>query len=165
MVVLPKWHEVKGEDRDMRHSRNELDNDRKRRIKGRPREYSLLILDDNANCREGSLVEAMSQCNVFSKEAFWDYYNALVTLTAAQKKGRPLRRKEAQAVFISYSMILQLFIFHLSPKDLCRIKRFPLAKLHLYMERLHLAAQGYFWAHVFEEDLFDRELKNPGIAP
>jgi Immunity protein 41 len=142
-----------------------VDKNRKRKIKDHSRDSSLRIVEDNANCREGSLVEAMGDRDVFSEKAFWDYYNALVTLTAAQKKGRPLRRKEAQAVFISYSMILQLFIYHLSPKDLCRIRRFPLANLHLYMERLHLAVQGYFWAHVFEEELFDRELKNPGIAP
>jgi hypothetical protein len=165
MVLLPKWHEVRGEDRDMRPSQIEGDKDRKRQVKGHPREYSLLILEDNANCREGSLVEAMSDRREFSKKAFWNYYNALVTLTAAQKKGRPRRRKEAQAVFMSYSMILQSFIYHLSPEDLFRMKKFPSAKLHLYMERLHLAAQGYFWAHVFAEELFDRELKNPGIAP
>jgi hypothetical protein len=121
---------------------------------------ALRILEDNAHCREGSLVEAMSQRDVFDQQAFWDYYNALVALTAAQKKGRPLRRKEAAMVFSTYSDILRLFIYHLSPRDGCRIKKFPLAKLHLYMERLQLAGEGYFAAHVFEEELFDRGLKN-----
>ena len=64
-------------------------------------------------------------------------------------------------VFISHSNIHRLFIYHLSPRDGARIYKFPLAKLHLYMERLQLAGEGYFWAHVFEEELFDRELKNP----
>jgi hypothetical protein len=147
----------------MKLSRIEADT-MKRQLKENPREYALRILDDNANCREGSLVSAMNDHDIFSKKGFWDYYNALVTLTAEQKKGTPLRRKEAQAVYTSYSMILQLFIYHLSPKDACRIRRLPLKKLHLYMERLHLAGQGFFWAHVFGEEVFDQELKSRGFS-
>jgi hypothetical protein len=121
---------------------------------------ALRILEDNAHCRAGSLIEALSQRDVFDQQAFWDYYNALVALTVTQRKDRPLRRKEAAMVFSTCSDILRLFIYHLSPKDGCRIKKFPLAKLHLYMERLQLAGEGYFAAHVFEEELFDHGLKN-----
>jgi|GEM_PF-4797430 len=150
-------------DRDMKVNQVEADT-MKKQMKEHPREYSLQIVEDNASCSEGSFLALMNDHDVFSKKAFWDYYNALVTLTAAQKKGAPLRRKEAQAVYCSYSLILKLFIFHLSPKDSCRIKKFPEAKLHLYLERLHLAGQGFFWAHVFGEEVFEPELKSRGFS-
>jgi hypothetical protein len=126
-----------------------------------PRETALRIVEDNANCIEGSLVSAINDRDTFSRKAFWDYYNALITLTAEQGKGKPLRRKEAQAVYTSYSMILQFFIDHFSG---CRIKKFPAKKVGLYMERLHLAGLGFFWGKAVAEEVHDPELKNPGFS-
>ncbi|HEY0555871.1 MAG TPA: hypothetical protein VGG20_16580, partial [Thermoanaerobaculia bacterium] len=126
-----------------------------------PRETALRIVEDNANCIEGSLVSAINDRDTFSRKAFWDYYNALITLTAEQGKGKPLRRKEAQAVYTSYSMILQFFIDHFSG---CRIKKFPTKKVGLYMERLHLAGLGFFWGKAVAEEVHDPELKNRGFS-
>lgn len=134
---------------------------RKKHFKEHPREYSLQIVEDNANCVEGSLVSAINDRDTFSRKAFWDYYNALITLTAEQGKGKPLRRKEAQAVYTSYSMILQFFIDHFTG---CSIKKFPTKKLGLYMERLHLAALGFFWGNAVAEEVHDQELKNRGFS-
>src|ERR1700686_4415397 len=51
----------------------------------------------------GSLVKAMCQRELLSQQAFWDYCNSPITLTAAQNLERLLRRKQAEMVFSSYS--------------------------------------------------------------
>src|SRR6185369_10173813 len=96
----------------------------------------LKILKDNFNCKKGSFIHYLHEDSVFHDQAFWKYCNAVLGLTKVNSGQGALEREAARMVFHTYSDILRLFIYHLSPKDSCKIKKFPLSQLSLYIERL-----------------------------
>jgi hypothetical protein len=121
----------------------------------------LAILEDNDCARNNSFLYYLHEKRSFDVQSFWLYYNALVGLTDTNQREKTLDRAISRMVSNTYSYAIGCFLWHLCPYDGYEMRQFPCQKLHLYIDRLRTAADGYFAGYVLDESHYADDLKNP----
>jgi hypothetical protein len=118
------------------------------------------MLIANFDALEGTFLYYLHEEASFNEEAFWEYYNSVVSITS-RTLNNAFDRTVAKAINYTYSRIIESFLWHLTENDGYLIENYPEEKIHLYVERLRYMVDGYFEGFVVAEDVFGDELKNP----
>jgi hypothetical protein len=110
------------------------------------------IIADNYTYKEDSLCYWLYEENVFSKAAFWEYYDAIAFVTRNSIKNEELSAQIA----IGYQSFLQAFIWHFAPNDVAVVNHFP-EDYNDYIERLDYAVRAYYESKPewLNDELFD----------
>lgn len=118
------------------------------------------LFDNNAG-KEGAFIYYLHEEAVFNEQAFWDFYNSVISITKRNLRGEIIDDKTNIAVILTHKRIIEYFVWHLSENDAYRITNYPTDTIQLFMERLNYLIDGYLKGYIIEEDRFEEELKNP----
>lgn len=76
----------------------------------------LQLVLDNDEVKEGTFLYYLREEATFHEEAFWDYYNSVISVTKSTLN-KPLDRVITKAVVSTHSKIIESFLWHLTKDD------------------------------------------------
>lgn len=114
-------------------------------------------LFDNNSSKEGTFIYYLREEAVFNEQAFWAFYNSVISITKRKLRGEIIDDKTNIAVILTHKRIIESFVWHLTEKDVYRITNYPTDTIQLFMERLNYLIDGYLKGYIIEEDRFGEE--------
>lgn len=118
------------------------------------------ILFDNYKCKEGTFIYFLHEDALFNDQAFWAYYNNMISVIKDRIDDK-LDENITLAVVFTYQAIVEAFLWHSTPNDAYVIKDYPSDKISFYMERLDALLGGYLKGYIIDEEKFGDDLINP----
>lgn len=124
------------------------------------------VLDKNADGLMGSIMWDICENETFSEEAYWEFYDCLITLVKDSIDSGNRDFETARKMTHVYQWLLTELIFNFDPSDPLKIKNFPDTphwyEYTYYLERLDDAVNAYFLGELPDESLYT--LKRPENA-
>ncbi len=120
---------------------------------------ALKIIENNIKIQDKSFIYELHEKDHFDQNLFWKLYDALITLVTRDLKSTTLDRQFSRNIAKILGYTLKSVSCHFSPFDVTKIKGVHEKDLHLYVERIEVAVDGYLAGYLVKDDLF--ELKRP----
>ncbi len=121
------------------------------------------VLEKNSDGLKGSLMWEICENETFSEDAFWEFYDCVITLVKDAVDNDNRDFETAEKITNVYEWFLTELIFYFNPNDTLEIKNFPNSphwyEYTYYLERLDDAVKGYFRKALPDETLY--ELQRP----
>ena len=121
------------------------------------------VLNKNADGLKGSVMWEISENETFSEDAYWEFYDCLITLAKDAIENGNRDFDTARKMTHVYEWLLTELIFNFNPNDPLNIKNFPDSphwyEYTYYLERLDDAISAYFYGELPDETFY--QLKKP----
>lgn len=121
------------------------------------------VLEKNYSGLKGSIMWGISEDEIFSETAYWEFYDCLITLVKDSIETGNKDFETAYKMSHVYQWLLTELIFNFNPNDPLNIKNFPdkpdWYEYTYYLERLDDAISGYYRGALPDESFY--KLKKP----